>query len=163
MMIGLLESDHFPLMEIIEMHKIFGTNKGVEYVHRKGAYLIPIKNNCIGIVQTSKGLFFLGGGIDNEETDTLCIIRECLEEIGYSVLIKEKVCSAETYTKHSEIGYFHPIQTYYLGELVEQKQPPIESDHKLIWMDYDNLRGKMFLEMQNWALEQCWNTFKKEK
>lgn len=45
------------------------------------------------------------------------------------------------------------IQTYYLGELLEQKQAPVESDHKLIWMDYDSLRGRMFLEMQNWALK----------
>lgn len=139
------------------MHKIFGANEGVEYVDRKGAYLIPIKDGRIGIIQTPKGFFLLGGGIDDEETDMLCIIRECMEETGYSVLVGEKVCSAETYTKHPVIGYFHPIQTYYLGELVEQKQPPIETDHKLVWIDYDNLRGRMFSEMQNWAIEQCWN------
>lgn len=142
------------------MHKIFGTNEGVGYVHRKGAYLIPIKDGRIGIIQTPKGLFLLGGGIDNEETDTLCITRECMEETGYSVLTGKKVCSAETYTKHPVIGYFHPIQTYYLGELVEQKQIPIDSDHKLVWMDYDNLKGRMFSEMQNWALEQCWKSAK---
>lgn len=136
------------------MHKIFGTNEGVEYVHRKGAYLIPVKDHCIGIVQTPKGYFLLGGGMDNGETDTMCIMRECMEETGYSVLIKKKICSAETYAKHPVIGYFHPIQTYYLGELLEQKQAPVESDHKLIWMDYDSLRDRMFLEMQNWALEQ---------
>ncbi len=145
-------------MEIIEMHKIFGINEGGEYVHRKGAYLIPVKDDRIGIVRTPKGYFLLGGGIDNGETDTLCIMRECMEEIGYSVLIKKKICSAESYVKHPVIGYFHPIQTYYLGELVEQKQAPMESDHKLIWMDYDSIRGRMFLEMQNWALEQSWNS-----
>ncbi len=140
------------------MHKIFGINEGGEYVHRKGAYLIPVKDDRIGIVRTPKGYFLLGGGIDNGETDTLCIMRECMEEIGYSVLIKKKICSAESYVKHPVIGYFHPIQTYYLGELVEQKQAPMESDHKLIWMDYDSIRGRMFLEMQNWALEQSWNS-----
>ena len=140
------------------MHKIFGINEGGEYVHRKGAYLIPVKDDRIGIVRTPKGYFLLGGGIDNGETDTLCIMRECMEEIGYSVLIKKKICSAESYVKHPVIGYFHPIQTYYLGELVEQKQAPMESDHKLIWMDYDSIRGRMFLEMQNWALEQSRNS-----
>lgn len=97
---------------IIGMHKTFGTNEGVGYVHRKGAYLVPIKDGRIGIIQTSKGFFLLGGGIDNGETDA----------------------------KHPVIGYFHPIQTYYLGELVEQKQSPIDSDHKLVWMDYYSLR-----------------------
>ena len=137
------------------MHKIFGTNEGVEYTHRKGAYLIPIKNDCIGVIQTPKGFFLLGGAIENGETDSLCIMRECMEEAGYSVFIRKKVCSAETYTKHPVIGYFHPIQTYYLGELIEQKQNPTESEHKLVWMNYSNLKGKMCVEMQNWALEQC--------
>lgn len=40
------------------------------------------------------------------------------------------------------------IQTYYLGELLEQKQAPVESDHKLIWMDYDSLRGRMSTRAQ---------------
>lgn len=140
------------------MHRIFGTDEGVEYVHRKGAYLIPIKDENIGVIQTPKGFFLLGGGIENGETDKLCITRECMEEVGYSVSISKKVCSAEMYEKHPMIGYFHPIQTYYLGELIEQKQPPAESDHKLVWLNYSNLKGKMFVEMQNWALEQCWNS-----
>ena len=142
------------------MHKIFGTDEGVEYVHRKGAYLIPIKDERIGVIQTPKGFFLLGGGIENEETDVLCIARECMEETGYSVLIHKKVCSAETYEKHSVIGYFHPIQTYYLGELIEQKQTPVESDHKLVWMNYSDLKGNMCIEMQNWDLEQCRNSAK---
>lgn len=138
------------------MHKIFGTNEGVQYVHRKGAYLIPIKDDRIGVIQTPKGFFLPGGGIENGETDTLCIMRECMEETGYSILIKKKVCSAEAYGKHPVMGYFHPIQTYYLGEFTEQKQLPAESDHKLVWMKYADLKGKMYVEMQNWALEQCW-------
>ena len=144
------------------MHRIFGINEGVEYVHRKGAYLIPVKNDCIGVVQTPKGYFLPGGGIDSGETDALCIRRECMEETGYFALIKKKICSAESYVRHPVIGYFHPIQTYYLGELVGPKQALIESDHKLIWMDYDSLRGRMFLEMQNWALEQSHNSVRDE-
>ena len=140
------------------MHKIFGTNEGVQYVHRKGAYLIPIKDDRVGVIQTPKGFFLPGGGIENGETDTLCIMRECMEETGYTVSVKKKVCSAEAYEKNHEIGYFHPIQTYYLGELIEQKQTHVESDHKLVWMNYSDLRGNMCIEMQNWALEQCRNS-----
>ena len=140
------------------MHRIFGIKENVQYIDRKGAYLIPINGEQVGVIQTPKGLFLLGGGIENGETDTLCIMRECMEETGYSVLISKKVCSAETYAKHPAIGYFHPIQTYYLGELIEQKQPPAESDHKLVWVNHSNLKGKMYVEMQNWALEQCWNS-----
>ena len=137
------------------MHKIFGTKEDVIYLDREGAYIIPIRNNHIGVIQTSKGYFFLGGGLENNENHTTCIERECLEETGYNVQIKQKVCSAETYEKHSIIGYFHPIQTYYIGELLENVQTPTEPDHKLIWIEYKKIKGKMFLEMQNWALELC--------
>lgn len=95
------------------MHKVFGTKENGEYTDREGAYLIPVKNNQIGIVKTSKGYFFLGGGVENGEKHIDCIERECIEEAGYMALVKDKICSAETYCVHPTIGYFHPIQTYY--------------------------------------------------
>lgn len=138
------------------MHKIFGTKLNVTYTDRKGAYLIPIDGTKIAIVETPKGYFFLGGGIEADETDRECIRRECLEEIGYSVDIGQFLSSAETYTIHSVRGYFHPIQTYYSGKLLKQIQPPLEQDHRLLWVEYEELRGKLYPEMQNWALEEYW-------
>lgn len=137
------------------MHKVFGIKEDVSYIDREGAYLIPIKDGLVGVVQTSKGYFLLGGGLDDGESHADCIKRECLEEIGYDVLVKDKVCSAEMFFEHSTIGYFHPIQTYYVGELLEQKNIPVEEDHKLVWLEYDEVVGKMYIEMQNWALEKC--------
>lgn len=139
------------------MHKIFGKKEDVPYTHRKGAYLIPIKNGSIGVVQTDKGYFLLGGGLDEGESDAACIARECMEETGYSVCIKHKIGSAETYYRAPQIGYFHPIQSYYAGELLEKIQEPIENDHKLVWVKFEDLKGNMYMEMQNWAVEEGWN------
>ena len=111
------------------LHRIFGKEENVAYLDRRGAYIIPIKGEEIGVVETPKGLFLLGGGIDGDETDNQCIIRECIEEAGYQVEIKERVCSAE----------------------------PVEQDHVFRWVKYEDIRGKMCLEMQNWAVEQVWN------
>ena len=113
------------------MHRIFGKKENVEYTDREGAYLIPVYGTKIGIVQIPKGLFLLGGGIENRETHQECIKRECIEEIGY----------------------FHPIQTYYYGHLLTKIQEPIEKDHGFIWREYDDIKGKLYAEMQNWALE----------
>ena len=71
------------------MHKIFGDKCEVSYVDRKGAYIIPSHNGKLGVVQTSKGFFFLGGGIDENETDIECIQRECSEEAGCTAVVKE--------------------------------------------------------------------------
>ena len=80
------------------------------------------------------------------------IIRECIEEVGYRVEINERVCSAETYYEHPKIGFFHPIQVYYSGKLVEKVKESVEQDHR--WARYENIKGKMYLEMQSWAVEQ---------
>ena len=142
------------------MHKIFGTKENASYLDREGAYIIPIKDNEIGVIKTPKGYFLLGGGTDEGESCEQTIIRECLEEAGYTVNIKQKLCSAEAYTKHPKIGYFHPIQTYYIGELLEKVQVPIENDHKFMWIECEQLKGKMFAEMQNWTIEQAKNFLK---
>ena len=139
----------------MSLHKVFGAKENAEYVDRKGAYLIPVKDDKVGIVKTPKGFFFLGGGIEKGESHNECIKRECLEEAGFEAAVGEKICSAETYFLHETIGYFHPIQTYYAGSLAEKISEPTESDHKFMWIDYDELSGKMYLEMQNWALERA--------
>ena len=136
------------------MHRIFGIKENVKYFDREGVYLIPCRNKQIGVIKTPKGYFFLGGGLENGESHLECIERECLEEAGCTPCVKGKLCSAETYSKHPTIGYFHPIQTYYVGTLRNVESKPTETDHILCWIEYDQLRGNMFVEMQNWALEQ---------
>lgn len=136
------------------MHKVFGKKESAEYLDREGAYLIPLCNNQICVIQTDKGYFFIGGGLENGESHTMCIERESIEETGYRPFIKGKLCSVEMYCQHPTIGFFHPIQTYYYGELLEKVSLPVEKDHILCWGDLEDLKGKMFVEMQNWALEQ---------
>ena len=43
-------------------------------------------------------------------------------------------------------GYFHPIQTYYTGELLERVQEPTEAGHRLGWIKCEDLKGKMVME-----------------
>lgn len=136
------------------MHRIFGTREKAEYLDREGVYLIPRRNDLVGVIQTPKGYFFLGGGLEDGESHIECIERECLEESGCYPYIEGRLCSAEAYIKHSTIGYFHPIQTYYFGTLHDRTSLPTETDHILCWIEYNQLKGKMFVEMQNWALDQ---------
>lgn len=135
------------------MHKVFGEKHNAKYLDREGAYLIPVQGKRVAVVKTPKGYFFLGGGLEKCESHEECIKRECIEEAGYTSLVKEKVCSAETYTQHHRLGHFHPIQTYYTGELLEKIVEPTEADHEFLWIDYEQLKGKLFSEMQNWALD----------
>ena len=142
------------LDELGKEHKVFGIKENANYIDRAGAYLIPFKDGKVGVVKTAKGYFLLGGGLDGGENHVECIRRECLEEIGYTASVGNKICSAEMYCEHPAIRYFHPIQTYYFGELLEQVNVAVEDDHEFVWMDYDDVVDNMYLEMQSWALKQ---------
>ncbi len=144
------------------MHRVFGEKLiGTNYKDRPGAYLIHIKNSKVAVVKNPKGFFLLGGGFEAEENGEECIIRECMEEIGYTVTVDDKICSAEAYMYHKKVGYFHPVQSYYIGSIGSMVKTPLEKDHTLMWLDYAEIKGKLYLEMQNWALEYCWNEMNK--
>lgn len=138
------------------MHKVFGRKQEGTYYERPGAYLIIFSGEKTAVVRTPRGLFFLGGRIEESENDLECIQRECLEESGYSCRVGEFLASAESYCIHERKGLYHPIQFYYMGELIKKVVDPIEKDHSLLWVDYQEVKGKMFSSMQNWALELAW-------
>ena len=139
------------------MHKIFGIQFKAEYYSRRGAYIIPIKDGKIAVAETPKGLFLLGGGVEHGENEVDSIIRECMEEIGCIATVERLACSAEAYVVHTRKGFFHPVQSYYLGSISEAVCEPIEKDHTLRWISYPELRGRMVMQMQNWAIDFCWD------
>lgn len=145
------------------MHMTFGKKENETYIDRKGAYLIAFKDDNTAVIRTSKGYFLPGGGMDENEQDEDCLKRECLEEIGYSVKINEFIGSAEMYCEHPQIGYFHPVQNYYLGELSEKIKEPVETDHVLEWVPYEKIKNNMFSEMQGWAITECRKYINKRK
>ena len=42
-------------------------------------------------------------------------------------------------------------------------QDPIEDDHRFVWVRFEKLRGNMYLEMQNWALEEANRLFRQHQ
>lgn len=128
--------------------------EGAVYYDRPGAYLIATHEGKVAVIRTPKGYFLPGGGINVGETHIDCIVRECMEETGYSVVIERYEGSAEIYGIYERIGYFHPIQFYYSGKLEEKVAEPIEKDHVLEWLPYEEACDKMFVEAQKWILKK---------
>ena len=122
--------------------------QGISYYDRIGAYLICIENNKLAVVRDPKGYFLPGGGIDEGESLKECVKRECLEETGYFVSVDRHICSADAYLLHPNVGYFHPIQHYYSGKLIEKVCEPTEDDHAFEWISVDDIESKMYLEIQ---------------
>ncbi len=137
------------------MDKTFGKrDPNLTYFDRPGAYLICIKDGKLACVQTPKGYFLLGGGIEQGESQTDCIHRECLEEAGLSVTLTRSFCAADSYTIHPRIGPFHPIQYYYLGTIGARVQDPIEPDHTFVWLPLTEIEN-MYVPQQIWAVQRA--------
>ena len=137
------------------MDKTFGAKEeNLQYWDRPGAYLLPVKDGCLAVARTPEGYYLLGGGIDPGETHEECILRECMEETGCTARVEGYIGSAEVYCRHSELGYFHPIQYYYSGQLGERIAEPIETDHTLEWIPINEAEWKLNVKPQIWAVKR---------
>ncbi len=142
--------------------KTFGEKvEGNAYYDRLGAYLICMDGDKAAVVKTPKGYFLLGGGLEGNENHMDCIKREILEETGFTANVHSYICSAEEYWLHKELGYFHPVQYYYYGELVEKIVEPVEIDHKLEWISIEDIETKMYIKAQGWAIKNFLENYRK--
>jgi 8-oxo-dGTP diphosphatase len=133
--------------------KIFGERLvDKTYYDRVGAYLICLKEDKVAVVKTPKGYFLIGGGLEDNENHIDCIKREVLEETGFSPKVDSYICSAEVYGLHKKLKYFHPIQYYYYGELLNKIVNPVELDHVLQWITTEDIETKMYVKAQGWSI-----------
>ena len=137
--------------------KTFGEKlPNTEYFHRHGAYLIAFNRECLHVVRgKTTGYLLPGGALEENETHEDCIRRECLEETGWDVEVKDYVCTADSYIIHERIGPFHPIQTYYHGTFTEEWIPPSDTDvieHTLLPL---TALDQLYSPMQRYAVELC--------
>lgn len=136
------------------MHFIFGEKENETYYTRCGAYIIPLRDDKVGVINASKGYFLIGGGKEDGETDEETILRECREETGFLAVISEKVCSGESFVLDPDFGYFHPVQSYYSGSLTEKLCEPSEETNHLEWIAFDEIEEKLYSPMQCRAVKE---------
>ena len=150
------------------LEKTFGIKKtNTIYQERTGAYGIGFSANGkipVAMTHLYNGeivFFLLGGGIENNENHTDCIIRETLEEAGLSVVPKEFVCKGDYYhfIEQTKID-FHGIGYFYYMEIGDIVSEPTEPDHYLVWLTYEQIKEKLFLPHQIWAVEQVYNIYR---
>lgn len=128
--------------------------KNTKYFQRVGVYGFIMRNNLLAIVKTKNGYFLPGGGIENNESLEDCLIRECLEEIGIKIKIKEKISCGNCYfysttlNKNMEsMGYFYECT---IDNILNVKT---EEDHELVWLEPSGAVKLLYLENQKEALK----------
>ena len=140
------------------MKLIFGKPaENKDYQVRKGAYAVILnssKNNVLTVY--NKGYHFLpGGGIEGNESNITCIEREMIEETGYRAIIGSFIGTAQFYFVSSKDEYLLSDGYFYLVELGEKIQEPIEEDHRMEWVTIDDMERYFFYKHQIWAVQKA--------
>lgn len=139
------------------MDPTFGVKQEhLHYAIRKGCYAVIVDAvlKKIAVVLTTKGHYFLpGGGMEAGETEEECLKREVIEEIGYSVNLVSFIGTAQRYFITSQNEPILSEAVFYAAELVEQITAPIEEDHVLQWIRFDQV-DVLFHEHQAWAVKR---------
>jgi len=141
----------------VENEKVFGEKlEGIVYKERAGAYGVVFnEEGCIAVIKTPRGYFLPGGGIEAEENQKECIIREFKEETGYDIEVKQFIGKASTYRFAEGLkDYYHLIGLHYIVDLKEQIAIQIEEDHELLWMEAKECSESLYLEHQAWAVKE---------
>lgn len=150
------------------LERTFGHKKSdVSYKERVGAYGIGFNSQGkIPVVMAyfyngEEGYFLLGGGVDEDEEYVDCIKRECLEEAGLSVIPKNFICKGDYYhpVGQTKTDFLHGIGYFYYMEINEVVAAPTELDHFLVWFTIDEIREKLSLPHQIWAVEETYKAF----
>lgn len=132
-----------------------------QYKDRIGVYAIIFDNEKnVATVKIPKGSFLIGGGIIEGETHQECLKRECMEETGYDIEVKNIICKGNRYfyaEQHN--SYFYLICYFYLAKFKDKVKEPIESDHELEWVATHKIEEKMFFEHHIWAIKEAIHLF----
>jgi sugar phosphate isomerase/epimerase/8-oxo-dGTP pyrophosphatase MutT (NUDIX family) len=127
------------------------------YTKRKGAYVIIKKDkDKIAIANEGNKYFFIGGGIEAEETEKEALKREVLEETGYTLKNIEYFDTVKSYEYNENHGYLEIIATIYTAEFDEKVSEKIEKN-EIIICNPKEYEDKLYHEYQRYVLKKYIN------
>ena len=142
-----------------------GTKKaGVQYKKRVCAYAIIERDEDKKIAITTDKCdiyFFLGGGLEKNESIEETLKREIIEETGYSLKNVKLFDRINAWCFSDKYGYLDVEATIYTAKFDKKIIEPIEKDHKVLWVSPLEYKDKLYHEYQRYILNKY--ILKKEK
>lgn len=138
------------------MVRIGNKRECVVYTKRPASYVIIERkeDKKIAIATEGKTFFFLGGGIENEETEIEAVKREVIEESGYSIKHIKYFDKVTAWADGVKRGPLDVTATFYIAEFDKKIAEPIEKDHTVLWVNPSDYKDKLFHEYQRYILQE---------
>lgn len=92
-----------------------------------------------------------GGGIEAKEDEIAALVREFQEEIGLPVRPERFLCRAGQYWVNQGTPR-NSLSSFYVVTLCGDAQPPLEPDHRLVWMSPLESIERLRHESHAWAV-----------
>ena len=146
------------------MLKIGTKIPGVQYKKRVCAYAIIERDEDKKIAITTDKCdiyFFLGGGLEKNESIEETLKREIIEETGYSLKNVKLFDRINAWCYSDKYGYLDVEATIYIAKFDKKIIEPIEKDHRVLWVSPIEYKDKLYHEYQRYILNKY--ILKKEK
>ena len=137
-------------------HPVFGVRiPGCGYVVRPSAYaILRDEAGCVAIVREDKGWFLPGGGIEAGETAEQAVMREVLEECGFTVELGPIVASA-TEIVHSPAGHTGVDKaSVFFDAVIVTVGTATEPGNEVAWVPRGEATRRLSHASHRWVLAQ---------
>ena len=110
----------------------------IPYIRRPGVYALLLKGDDLLLTLQSRpapDIQLPGGGIDPGESPISALHREVFEETGWTISRPRRIGAFRRFVYMPEYDLFaDKLCTIYMAAPVRRLGPPVEPDHKAVWM-----------------------------
>ena len=131
-----------------------------KYDFRETCFGICVLDNKMLLVKKKGQYSFVGGGLENNETNTECLKREFVEESGYKINNIKPFITIDCFWLAAGKWPLETVANFYVVELENKLCEPTEEGHEPEFVEINKVVDLLPLPYHKKALELFLNNYK---